>query len=64
MESLGKSHNKDEAVLVNAPSGYCKEIPIWMTKPESKFYQISPAPEISIKAIKNLIELLKCSTGK
>jgi hypothetical protein len=58
---LSKSHNRDEAILVNAASGFCKEIPSWMIKPESTTYHISDVPKISIRAIKNLVELLRSS---
>jgi hypothetical protein len=52
---------KDGTILVNAPKGFCKEIPSWMTQAECLEYHISNFPHISLKAILRSIELLEGS---
>jgi hypothetical protein len=56
-----KSGNKNGTVMVKAPNGFCKEVPIWMSEAKSASYCISRNAEISSKAILKLIELLECS---
>lgn len=61
MEVLSKTHNKDGTVTVKAPNGFNKQVPLWMTEPQAAYYHISENPEINLKAILSLIELLECS---
>ena len=58
---LSKSSSKYGTIKVKAPNGFCKEVPIWMTEPQSTCYCISKKAEISVKAILSVIELIKCS---
>jgi hypothetical protein len=51
----------DRLIKVKAPTGFCKEIPIWMAEPQSICFCISKSAEINLKAIMRLIELLECS---
>jgi len=48
-------------ILVDAPKGFCKEIPSWMTQPECRDYHISGFPHVNLKAILRAIELLETS---
>ena len=59
--SKSKSGNKNGTLTVKAPDGFCKEVPIWMTEPQSAVCCISKSAEISVKAILILIELLEYS---
>jgi len=48
-------------ILVDAPKGFCKEIPSWMAQPECRDYHISGFPHVNLKAILRAIELLETS---
>jgi hypothetical protein len=48
-------------IFIDAPKGFCKEIPIWMTEDECREYHISEFPHINLKAILRAIELLESS---
>jgi len=56
-----KSITKNGTIFVDAPKGFCKEIPSWMTHPEWRDYHISKIPHIDLKAILRAIELLEYS---
>jgi hypothetical protein len=59
--SRKKPGHKDGTIKVKTPNGFCKEVPIWIAKPQSTCFCISRSAEISLKAITRLIELLECS---
>jgi len=59
--SRRKFGHKDGTIKVKTPNGFCKEVPIWMAKPQSTCFCISRSAEISLKAIMRVIELLECS---
>ena len=57
-EVLRKSNNRDGSILIGVPDGFNKQIPLWMTEQQASFYRISEKPEISLKALFSLIELI------
>jgi hypothetical protein len=59
--SRSKSGYKEGTIKIKAPNGFYKEVPIWMTEPQSNFFCISKIAAISLKAIMNVIKLLECS---
>jgi len=61
LKVVRKSKTKYGTLFVDAPKGFCKEIPGWMTEPQSTDHHISKTPNISLKAILRVIELLEYS---
>ena len=59
LELSRKSPDKSGMILVKAPDGFCKQIPVWMTQPKASCYGISPTATISANALVKLVELLK-----
>ena len=55
------SVGRNGTIFVDAPKGFCKEIPTWMTEDECGHYHISGFPHINLKAILRAIELLESS---
>jgi hypothetical protein len=61
LKVVRKSKTKYGTLFVDAPKGFCKEIPGWMTEPQCADHHISKAPHISKNAILRVIELLEYS---
>jgi hypothetical protein len=61
LKVVRNSITKNGTIFVDAPKGFCKEIPSWMTQPECRDYHISEFPHIDLKAILKAIELLETS---
>jgi hypothetical protein len=61
LKVVRKSKTKYGTLFVDAPKGFCKEIPGWMTEPQCADHHISKTPNISLKAILRVIELLEYS---
>lgn len=61
LKTKHKSITRKGTILVKAPKGFCKEIPCWMTHPQSANHHISKIPHISLKAILRTIELVENS---
>jgi hypothetical protein len=61
LKVVRKSISKNGTIFVDAPKGFCKEIPNWMTEPHCADHHISKIPHINLKAILKLIELLEYS---
>jgi hypothetical protein len=61
LKVVRESITKNGTIFIDAPKGFCKEIPSWMTQPECTDYHISELPHISLKAILRAIELLEHS---
>ena len=61
LKVLRKSNHKDGSILIAAPSVFNKQIPLWMTEHQAACYRISEKPEICLKALLSLIELIDCS---
>ena len=59
-ELLRKSNHKDGSVLMGVPDRFNKQIPLWMTEQLAAGCRISDKPEISLKALFSLVELLDC----
>jgi len=63
LELSRKSPDKSGMILVKAPDGFCKQIPVWMTEPNAIYFRISATATISCRALVKLAEVLKKNTS-